>query len=70
MKEKLGSAPERNDMLDSFIEKGLTQEEAEAESLLQMYSSSHINKKFTNSITAWPAQIQPPPPSAAPCSTS
>jgi hypothetical protein len=42
MKEKLGSAPARNDMLDSFIEKGLTQEEAEAESLLQMYSSSHI----------------------------
>jgi hypothetical protein len=37
MKEKLGSTPDRNDMLDSFIEKGLTREEAEAESLLQMY---------------------------------
>jgi hypothetical protein len=43
LKEKLGSAPDRNDMLDSFIEKGLTQEEAEAESLLQMYSFSRVS---------------------------
>jgi len=70
MKEKLGSAPDRNDMLDSFIEKGLTQEEAEAESLLQMSSSiAHLLEIITNIATAWPAQIQPPPPSAAQCST-
>lgn len=38
MKEKFGSSSEgeAKDMIDSFIEKGLTQEEAEAESLLQM----------------------------------
>jgi hypothetical protein len=38
MKEKFGSSSEGDgqDMVDSFIEKGLTQEEAEAESLLQM----------------------------------
>lgn len=36
MKEKFDLTSENKDMLDSFIEKGLTQEEAEAESLLQM----------------------------------
>lgn len=36
MKEKFETGSESKDMLDSFIEKGLTQEEAEAESLLQM----------------------------------
>jgi hypothetical protein len=37
-KAKFGSSSDGDgkDMLDSFIEKGLTQEEVEAESLLQM----------------------------------
>jgi hypothetical protein len=39
LKEKFGVSDNGNgkDMLDSFIEKGLTVEEAEAESLLQMW---------------------------------
>jgi hypothetical protein len=45
MREKFGTTSESKDMLDSFIEKGLTQEEAEAESLLQMCEPRHSHSK-------------------------
>ena len=62
---------ERDDMLGSFVRHGLTQQECESESLLQMYvglvSSLPDVDLF---LLAWQAQIPPPRQCEVPSYTS
>lgn len=54
-----------DDMLGSFVKNGLTQSQAESESLLQILGLSSIPvEDTTDRVSTQPAPTQPPPPSA------